>query len=565
MGLKTSTSNRNIILGGVFCLLFLIIVTFFLIRNASKTADSDTRKAPATVATQPQSGRLQITAIPGDATIYINGKRQGQSPIIMEDRAYGVLAVYITKPGYKDHSEDIRFSPETPQPVSFTLIPLSGRLEIKSDPSGAAISINGTSHGTTPLVMEDFPVGPIEITLTKGCFETLLLQEELVGEDIVLNGTMKYTCGNLELRSKPSGASIFVGGRKLGTTPRTLTGVLCGERDFVLKKKGYRDKKKRIHIQAGKTAIETLYFARPLKPQDGMSWIEPRTDIDFAWLSGGCYQMGSPESEKLRLKYAKEQKNPIGTFFSSVISVIADSEGDEEIDDHDIDESPVHEVCVKGHWIASKEITNKQFALFSKQSGIVPEWKQKGTDFGIGGEKNEYYKTLGGDQISQDSRPVVGISWQDTQKFVQWFSKRSGYQARLLTEAEWEYACRSGGKDEEFSGDSSPGQVAWCAANSDNESHDVGQLQPNGVGLYDMSGNVWEWVQDTYDADAYEKHARQTPLIQVTTEKHARKVVRGGSWHSKDNSLRCTSRYGLPPDDRHVFLGFRITLDEKKQ
>lgn len=136
--------------------------------------------------------------------------------------------------------------------------------------------------------------------------------------------------------------------------------------------------------------------------------------------------------------------------------------------------------------------------------------------------------------------PVENVSWNDAQQFIQRLNQRSGKQYRLPTEAEWQFACTSGGKNEEYCGGNNVDAVAWYDDNSGDKTHVVGQKQPNGLGIYyDMSGNVWEWVQDAYEGGS-------------------NRVNRGGSWNNNAKNARSSNRNRNNPDNRNNNLGFRL-------
>ncbi|TAN42490.1 MAG: formylglycine-generating enzyme family protein, partial [Nitrospirae bacterium] len=126
---------------------------------------------------------------------------------------------------------------------------------------------------------------------------------------------------------------------------------------------------------------------------------------------------------------------------------------------------------------------------------------------------------------------------------------------RLPTEAEWEYAARSGGKREKYAGGDDVDSVAWYTSNSGSKTHQVGTKAPNGLGIYDMSGNVWEWVQDIYSNKAYSSHSRNNPIY---TESGSIRVLRGGSWSNIAENVRAANRFDNNPDLRNLYLGFRL-------
>ena len=138
-----------------------------------------------------------------------------------------------------------------------------------------------------------------------------------------------------------------------------------------------------------------------------------------------------------------------------------------------------------------------------------------------------------------DNYPVESVTWDDAKEFIRKLNGKSGYTFRLPTEAEWEYAARSGGKAEKYAGGSDIDAVAWYGSNSGKSTHPVGTKAPNGLGIYDMSGNVWQWCEDVYDENAYKKHQRNNP---VSTSGGSSRVLRGGSWSRDATWVRCTFR-----------------------
>ncbi|HUX07002.1 MAG TPA: SUMF1/EgtB/PvdO family nonheme iron enzyme [Acidobacteriota bacterium] len=136
--------------------------------------------------------------------------------------------------------------------------------------------------------------------------------------------------------------------------------------------------------------------------------------------------------------------------------------------------------------------------------------------------------------------PVEKVSWNDAQKFCRKLSSLTGKNYRLPTEAEWEYACRAGSETKFSWGKSVDNEYAWYLDNGENKPHNVGQKQPNAWGLFDTSGNVWEWCEDSVDD---------------------LNIVRGGSWINSAKALRSSSRYSYSPDTGYFFLGFRVVRD----
>jgi formylglycine-generating enzyme required for sulfatase activity len=155
--------------------------------------------------------------------------------------------------------------------------------------------------------------------------------------------------------------------------------------------------------------------------------------------------------------------------------------------------------------------------------------------------------------------PVENISWNDAHEFIQKLISlnKNKYLFRLPTEAEWEYAARSCGKPEKFSGSAPLNDLAWYSANSGMTTRPVGMKKPNAIGLYDLSGNVYEWCEDNYSESAYKKHREKNPII---SEEGPKRVIRGGSWCNSPHEMRCAYRAGVSQDFKSNYLGFRLVM-----
>jgi len=153
--------------------------------------------------------------------------------------------------------------------------------------------------------------------------------------------------------------------------------------------------------------------------------------------------------------------------------------------------------------------------------------------------------------------PVEGVSWDDARKFCEALSgKADGYRYRLPTEAQWEYAARAGDTSSRYG---PLDEVAWSRDNSGGKSHPVGEKKPNGFGLYDMLGNVWEWVQDWHSITYYSHSPESDPQGPATGEY---RVARGGSWRGVVRGhARVSSRYMLKPNVRSIVVGFRCVRE----
>ena len=157
-----------------------------------------------------------------------------------------------------------------------------------------------------------------------------------------------------------------------------------------------------------------------------------------------------------------------------------------------------------------------------------------------------------------DNLPVENVSWDDVQTFLRKLNAATGKTYRLPTEAEWEYAARGGNKSQgyKYVGSNDLDLVAWYySGNSDGTTHKVGTRFPNELGIYDMSGNVWEWCQDWYGS--YSSSPQTNPK---GPNSGSYRVRRGGSWFNYARDCRVSYRYSYSPVLRDYYLGFRLAL-----
>ena len=233
------------------------------------------------------------------------------------------------------------------------------------------------------------------------------------------------------------------------------------------------------------------------------------------------------------------------------------------------DEKPVHTVELDGFYMSKYEVTFYQYDKFCEATG-----RRKPKDQGWG----------------RSNRPVINVNWYDAVEFCNWLSEQVGLTPcyriyknkedpnskseyddlkwlvscdwsadgfRLPTEAEWEYAARGGPKSRgyKYAGSNNVDSVAWYSGNSGAKPHPVGQKHPNELGLYDMSGNVWEWCWDWYDSDYYSKSLRNNPS---GPEGGSHRVRRGGSWFDFARYVRVAYRGYNASSYSSSYLGFRL-------
>jgi formylglycine-generating enzyme required for sulfatase activity/serine/threonine protein kinase len=197
----------------------------------------------------------------------------------------------------------------------------------------------------------------------------------------------------------------------------------------------------------------------------------------------------------------------------------------------DSDERPVHEVELSSFYIGKYEVTQAQ-------------WKA------VMGTNPSHFSGC-------DQCPVENVSWNDIQEFIRKLNQLTGKSYRLPTEAEWEHAARGGNKSRgsTYSGGNDVGSVGWYDGNSGSRTYPVGQKTPNELGVYDMTGNVWEWCADWHGS--YTSSRQRNPVGPFSGEG---RVLRGGGWYYNPKFCRVSNRSEVTPDSRLSSGGFRLTL-----
>ncbi|MDO4802020.1 MAG: formylglycine-generating enzyme family protein [Prevotellaceae bacterium] len=201
------------------------------------------------------------------------------------------------------------------------------------------------------------------------------------------------------------------------------------------------------------------------------------------------------------------------------------------------DEKPVHSVTLSSYYIGETEVTQE---LWEAVMGSNPS------------------------NFKGGNNPVEQVSWNDSQEFISRLNAATGQRFRLPTEAEWEYAARGGSKSRgyQYSGSNNLFDVAWYTYNSGSKTHPVKTKQPNELGIYDMSGNVYEWCQDWFADNYYKKHKKNPSSNPTGPTSGSNRVVRGGSWSNVARDCRVADRDDCSPGDRGSYLGLRLALSE---
>ena len=232
------------------------------------------------------------------------------------------------------------------------------------------------------------------------------------------------------------------------------------------------------------------------------------------------------------------------------------------------DERPVHRVYMSEFFIGRFPVTNDEYARFIQETGHrAPSIRElpliaSGARDGLFTELAAAYEWKDGHPpAGHGSHPVVLVLHDDALAYCRWLSDALGRVARLPTEAEWEKAARGGtdGQRYPWGDDIDPSRgnyLADPAVKNERGTRPTGTYPPNAYGLYDMAGNVWEWVSDWYASDYYSISDSRNPR---GPESGSMRIVRGGSWVNEDvGMLRCAYRHQVPPDTYAHSVGFRI-------
>jgi len=253
-------------------------------------------------------------------------------------------------------------------------------------------------------------------------------------------------------------------------------------------------------LPAGKPAPKPALAPRAVKE-------DPKDGLKYVWIPPGTFMVGCSPGDR-------------GCDMNCI-------PGD------DCGERPAHRVTIsKGFWMGQTEVTVEAFNRFTSQTGVkMPNPPSFNARWSI------------------RAMPIVNVSWDDALAYCEWAG------GRLPTEAEWEYAARAGSTQGRYG---ALDEVAWYRTNSAMQAHAVAQKQANGFGLFDMLGNVWEWVSDWYVADYYQNSAA------TDSQGPARgrlRVMLGGSWGSNARDGRLSSRLGYYPGNRGSAVGFRCVRE----
>ena len=384
--------------------------------------------------------------------------------------------------------------------IPVTLQSLKASLSVKTTTGGTNIYINEDYKGTDQW-QGSLPPGTYLLEAKKEGYRpysSLVKLTQQQSETITVPA-LQATRGSLLVDYKPVDADIYLDNRLLGKSPNVFSNILTGKHSIKISKAGYNDHTETFTIQEGKQTSLTGSLSQGMVSSSSVLPIEVKgITFNMVRVEGGTFDMGA----------TPEQVNPFDN------------------------EKPVHQVTLSSYYIGETEVTQ---ALWQAVMGSNPS------------------------EFKGGNLPVEKVSWDDCQTFIERLNTITHRKFRLPTEAEWEFAARGGNKSRytQYSGSDNLDEVAWYDRNSNDKTHPVKSKKANELGIYDMSGNVWEWCQDWFGK--YDSSPQNNP---TGPDGGSNRVCRGGSWLLNARICRLSYRFNISPGRRNDSLGLRLVLSE---
>ncbi|MBE0638194.1 MAG: SUMF1/EgtB/PvdO family nonheme iron enzyme [Bacteroidales bacterium] len=460
---------------------------------------------------QPDAG-LQIETTPGGASVYLEDVLLGVSPFSVWYKP-GTYPIRIVKDGYvtiENQTLEVAL-PQTRK--SYTLEENVGYLTINTH-NGASVYFNDQLIANPKNVK--LPPQLVKVKVTQPKAEPLEQQVVLKRNDrltfdlfpIVQTGTIQIAVTPFDAQIELTGDA---GEKYTATGMKVFEDIPVGTYTLKVNAPGHETAQETITLH--KDSRET----RSIKLPDARSATPAATTADYGiemvFVKGGTFTMGCTSEQGSDCKE---------------------------------DEKPAHQVTLGDFYIGKYEVTQKQ-------------WRE------IMGSNPSHFKNC-------DNCPVENVSWNDIQEFIKKLNQKSGKKYRLPTEAEWEFAARSvastgsasasSASATKYAGSNNIDEVAWYRSNSGSKTRPVGGKKANEQGIYDMSGNVWEWCSDWYGSEYYKISPQNNPQGPVSG---SIRLLRGGSWNNSPQYCRVAIRYIITPDYSFYDGGFRLALSHEAE
>ena len=436
----------------------------------------------------------------GEVTVYLP----------MGKHSYKVMAN-----GYAEKEGTVNVTDNTPL-LEVKLKSTQGILRVECETQGAIVYVNGQQRGNAPWSGQ-LPEGSYKVEARLDGYRTGQKTVELAKGDsrTVSIPALQMIAGRLNVDYRPIGSEVYVDGKKVGTSPNIFRNIAVGSRTVEIRKDDYEPLKKTVEVKENEQASLTGSLTA---------------------VASSTSQSSSASNGASSFASGKEVFTANGVSFTMIRvdgGTFTMGATEEQGSDADDDEKPAHEVTLSTYMIGETEVTQ---ALWQAVMGSNPS---RFTD--------------------NSQNPVERVSWDDCKEFIKKLNSLTGKSFRLPTEAEWEFAARGGNKSKhyKYSGSNTLEDVAWYGGNSGSKTYPVKMKSANELGLYDMSGNVWEWCEDWYGKDYYKFSPKSNPKGPSSGSNCVR---RGGSWNNGARDCRVSIRIIVSPGSRYFHLGLRLAL-----
>lgn len=543
---------RTSICIGILTLLHPVLGSAKGLSLVSDERNENRQNLIALVQPDDKTGEIYVESTPEQGmNIFIDGKSTGlKTPATITGLSYGKHSITLVHPHFRKQEQTVEIS-ETPGRITFSMTQAYAIVTIQTT-EDAIISIDKKVVGTTSwsgrMVEGEHLIEVEREHYVSRSIKILVVRQKDMSMDLML----KPLKGSIEVITDPPGAMISMDGEMYGVTPKVIDDLPLGTYNITIEKLGYTTIFKRIYLTDSEKQVLEFELASGKE-------VTITSDVDGAkvfiadkymgetplnvWLKYGSHNVkvqkdsyntletinvihGGVKTYKIELGMVMDPLKDDMVFIKGGTFKMGDEQGR-----GNWEEKPVHTVSVSDFYIGKFEVTQSQ-------------WKE------IMGDNPSHFSDC-------PTCPVERISWEEVHQFLDKLNQLSGKKYRLPTEAEWEYAAKGGTKSGNFiySGRSNVNFVAWHSGNSGNKTNPVGQKEPNELGLYDMSGNVWEWVSDWF-----ESYTSEPKINPQGPEEGDFKVVKGGSWFGNIATNRVSCRGSDEPVNKRSYVGFRVAL-----
>ena len=506
---------------------------------------------------KPDFGTLNISSSPENgANVSMNGIETGKvTPCNIDRVPSGDHSLTLSRDMYETTTQRVTLTAGETKQVAVSMNPTFAQVTVTSEPV-ADIYINGQmkTKGTWQGRLNP-GVYTFEAKLEKHLTATEI-RTVIVGQPLNVPLSPTPRTGSLKVMTTPFEATIRMAGKEMGKTPVLLKNQLIGDYSVELSLTGFATAYEKVTITEGQTAEinATLQSGMQVEitgnPTGADLYIDDKPTGKTPYhgnLSFGNHKLRIENNGKKAEKQIQVIQGGATNFSIAIISDYTETAFGLNLEmvfveggtfqmgsnEGETNQKPVHSVTLSDFLIGKTEVTQKQ-------------WRN------VTGKDPSMFKNC-------DNCPVESVSWNDVQDFITNLNRKTGKNYRLPTEAEWEYAARGGNKSKgyTYSGSNSLGDVAWDNSNSGIKTHPVGQKQPNELGLFDMSGNVWEWCSDWYGSDYYQSSPSSNPK---GASSGSDRVFRGGSYqYFGSEEYRAAYRDKFSPVSFHYGdSGFRL-------